>query len=200
MRKKYLVELLGTFILALIVRLSVAGEFVVPTPILAALTLALFVYSVGHISGAHFNPAVTLGLLSIRKISLRNALPYIGVQFVGAMLAIWVSNLLGVKLTPVSSNYFISGLAEGMGMFCFTFGIAAVVAGRVEKAMSGAVVGGSLLLGIALAALTGSVGILNPAVALAVQIFTPIYIVGPIIGSILGFNVYGFLNRPQVKR
>lgn len=68
---KYIAEAIGTFALTLAVGLSLAGEFPVSTPILAALTLGLFVYSVGHLSGTHLNPAVTIGAWSIKKFLMK---------------------------------------------------------------------------------------------------------------------------------
>ena len=62
-------ELLGTFLLAFLVHLSIGAHFPVPTPIIAGLTLGLIVYMLGGISGAHVNPAVTIALASIGKIS-----------------------------------------------------------------------------------------------------------------------------------
>lgn len=199
MKKKYLAECIGTFALALVVTLGLTGQFVVPVPLLAVLTLMLFVYSIGHISGTHLNPAVTLGLLSIKKISFRDAVLYIVAQLLGAVLAMVTANALGVQLLPGSGNAVSIGVAESIGMFFFTFGIASVVAGSVHKAASGLVVGGSLLLGIAFAVLAGSAGVLNPAVAFSIQLFTPMYILGPIVGSILGFNAYAFLDSKSGK-
>jgi glycerol uptake facilitator-like aquaporin len=56
-------------------------------------------------------------------------------------------------------------------------------------------VGGSLLLGVAFSVLLGAGGVLNPAVAYALQLFSPMYILGPIFGSLLGFNLYAWLNQ-----
>jgi glycerol uptake facilitator-like aquaporin len=83
--------------------------------------------------------------------------------------------------------------AELLGTFFFTFGIASVVYGKTPSAMSGVVVGGSLLLGISIAALLGSNGVLNPAVAFGIGSFGFAYVFGPIVGSILGMQAYKYL-------
>lgn len=193
--KKYIAELLGTFALTLVVGLSLSGNFPLPTPMAAALVLGLFVYSIGHISGTHINPAVTIGLWSIKKITTNDALYYIGAQFIGGLLAALVIKMtLGIHSLPVTDSLMVM-CAEILGTFFFTFGIASVVYGKAPNSLSGIVVGGSLLFGITIAALVGSNGVLNPAVALGIGSFNLSYIVAPIIGSILGMNLYKYLSR-----
>lgn len=195
--KKYFVEALGTFALTLVVALSIAGSFPVSTPVLAALVLGLFVYSVGHISGTHINPAVTLGLWSIKKIRTAEALNYIGSQFIGACAAFFLASSLGdvgVSAGITVSNSWMVFVAELLGTFFFAFGIASVVYEKTPGHFSGFVVGGSLLLGITIAALLGSNGVLNPAVAFGIGSFGLMYVLGPIIGSILGMQVYRSLE------
>lgn len=191
--KKYLVEALGTFALTLVVALSLVGDFPLATPVLAALTLGLFVYSVGHISGTHINPAVTIGAWSLGKITLSDALLYIVSQFVGAGIALAVASSVGFVGAAGPSSVSL-GVAELLGTFFFTFGIASVVYGRVNQTCSGAMVGGSLLLGITIAVLLGSAGVLNPAVAFGIGSFQLMYILGPIIGSVLGMQAYKFVS------
>lgn len=189
--KKYVAEMFGTFTLSFLVFLSVSGTFMVPTPVLAALCLTMFVYAIGSISGAHLNPAVTIGLFSIKKIKLDEAIKYIVFQFLGALLAVFVLKQLSVAIvSPVAGGY-KEFLAEMLGMVVFTFGIASVV---YDKA-PGFIIGGSLLLGISLAALIGSAGILNPAVALTLHAFFPTYLGGEIIGSLIGFSLYRWLKH-----
>lgn len=188
--KKYIAEFLGAGALTLIVALSLKGAFPIPTPFLAALTLGLFVYSIGHISGAHLNPAVTIGAWSIQKISTNQAVGYVLSQAIGAIVAMLIANSFysGVAVTPPDTAQIF--MAELFGTFFFTFGIASVIYGKTPAQLSGVVIGGSLLLGIAFASLMGSSGLLNPAVALGAGSFNLAYLLGPIAGSLLGMNVY----------
>ncbi len=187
---KYIVEAFGAGVLTLVVGLSLAGTFPVPTPVLAALTLGLFVYSVGHVSGVHINPAVTIGVWSIGKIGNKDAFLYLVSQFVGASLALMFMGATIVATELTIDNSSLIGLAEFIGTFLFTFGIASVIYGKVPSSLSGVVVGGSLLLGITVAVLLGSNGMLNPAVAFGTGSFGIMYVLGPVIGAVLGMQAY----------
>jgi aquaporin Z len=198
----YVSEAVGTFFLAFVVLLSTNGSFTaVPTAVLAALTLGVCVYTLGSISGTHINPAVTIGAWSIGKISSTNAMYYIVSQFVGGAVAWLVAQKVFavVSVAPAVISSFSSNvvLAEAVGALIFTFGIAAAVYGRAEKSVSGLVVGVSLLLGISLSVGLGAGGILNPAVALALSSFNLSYLLGPIVGGILGFNLYKFIAEEK---
>ncbi|PIZ66697.1 hypothetical protein CO051_00295 [Candidatus Roizmanbacteria bacterium CG_4_9_14_0_2_um_filter_39_13] len=199
MYQKYLAEYFGTLTLTLVVILSLAGIFPVSTPVLAAITLGLFVYSVGHISGTHLNPAVTIGLLAIKKINSSDALSYIMVQIFGAITALIIGMFMGISYEIVAENNLMIGIAETAGMILFSFGIASVVFGNVHKAVSGVVIGGSLFMGIAIAALMGSNGVLNPAVAVGIKSFSLMYMLGPIVGSVIGMKLYEFIQSGQPK-
>lgn len=191
--KKYLSELLGTFGLTLAVLLSLAGTLPVSTPVMAALTLGLFVYSLGHVSGTHINPAVTIGLWSVKKIGSIQAAGYIVAQLVGAWLAQWVSHAMGENVPHfIAANSLAVGGAEAIGAFFFAFGIASVVFGRAPVGSSGAVIGGSLLFGISLAASVSN-GVLNPAVAMGIGSLSTAYIFGPIVGATFGMWAYRWL-------
>jgi glycerol uptake facilitator-like aquaporin len=198
MNSKLMAEGVGTFVLALVVVSSVAGVAAIPTPVAAGLTLGLFVYSIGKVSGCHINPAVTVGLWSINKMSGTEAMRYIAAQIVGAVAAVLFLRALfdlgnlSFALVPESGAVF---LAEAIGAMLFTFGIASVVSGRVHDAMSGLVVGGSLLLGIVVAVQLGSGGILNPAVAFALGSLSVSYIAGALVGAVLGMQLYRHLQR-----
>lgn len=195
-QRKYLAELIGTFILCMAVNLSLAGAFVVGTPFAAGIALGLCVYTLGGVSGAHFNPAITAGLWSIGKITGKHTGYYIAAQIVGAALAVLFIKH-GLKIEPsnliAANSPKIIG-AEFVGAFVFAFGVAAAMHGKISAGASGLAVGGSLLLGIALAAAAGSNAVLNPAVALAIGTYSLSYLIGPIVGAILAMWVYRYLS------
>lgn len=197
MSNKLLAEGFGTFTLALTVLLSVTViDSVLVTPVLAALVLGLFVYSIGSVSGCHINPAVTLGLWSIGKVSTGDSVMYIVAQVVGALAAFLVVAFtvggvalgMGVESTTVL-------IAEFVGTALFTFGIASVVYGNVSDHASGLVIGGSLLLGIVTAVHLGSGGLLNPAVGVALGMVSVTYIAGAVLGAIAGMQLYKCLSK-----
>lgn len=195
--KKYLAEFVGTFALSFVVLLAVAnGSTIIAIPVIAGLTLALFVYTIGAVSGCHINPAVTLGLLSIKKVSTKDAVYYIISQMAAAFVAIIIAKFLGlsnvVGISVWSTKVFF---AEMVGTFFFAFGIASVVYGKIKESMTGLVIGGSLLFGILIAVFAGSDGILNPAVATALSSLTLVYLLAPIVGSVLGFHVYKYIIK-----
>ncbi len=195
-KRVFVAELIGTFALAFAVRLSIIHTLPVAiTPIVAALVVGLFVYTIGPVSGCHINPAVTIGLLSVRKLRLSHALYYVLAQLLGSCGALLLTSALtGVPLSVgVEQPLLTIAFAEALGTAFLAFGIASVVEGKTPAPAAGIVIGGSLLLGI-LVASPFSVGILNPAVALALladELF--LYAVAPIVGSIAGFWAYRFI-------
>lgn len=189
---KYLAELIGTFFLALAVSLSILNDFPLATPVVAGLTLGLFVYTLGGISGAHFNPAVTLGLFSAKKINAKDTIFYIVAQMIGGVLAMMVTKLLlnsaaGVLVS--ATNTWQVGLIEAIGTFILAFGVSAVIHHKVDDDASGIVIGGSLLLGIMTTSGLSN-GVLNPAVAFAIGSWSFMYVLGPILGAIAAVWTY----------
>ena len=100
--KKYLGEVLGTFFFVLSIGLAVqfGGEM---TALAIGVALMVLVYAGAHISGAHFNPAVTLGLAVSGKHSWSQVIPYWISQLLGAVLAGYlVTWIVGSALTTVA--------------------------------------------------------------------------------------------------
>lgn len=205
MKHAYLAEFVGTYTLALVVLIMVASGSTM-TPFVAAITVMVFVYTIGHVSGTHINPAVTIALWYIRRISSNDALSYIAAQCIGALGAMGTAWMLipGLpsKLTSVQTlvtNKPAVGIAEGLGAAILVFGLLAVATGRVKQELSGVVIGGSLLVGIMIAS-SASNAILNPAVALALGSINILYIAAPIIGAALGARLYLMVSPEDHKK
>lgn len=189
--QKYFAELLATFMLTFAVLTSVAVALPIPTPLLAALVVGIFVYTIGPISGAHINPAVTLAVLVLGKIEGRDAGFYVLAQVLGAAIAFGISKLVfGFEYPSEMAPFDTMVLAgEVLGAFVLMFGISSVVIGKVKAEVSGLVIGGSLLLGLMVASGMSN-AVLNPAVALGVGTVSVVHILAPIVGTILGALAY----------
>lgn len=92
--KKYIVEFLGTFFLVLTIGLS-------GNPLTISAVLVGLIYMGGHISKAHYNPAVTIAFYLNAKIDKKDVWPYWVAQFAGALLAGAIAYLVTGKATPV---------------------------------------------------------------------------------------------------
>jgi glycerol uptake facilitator-like aquaporin len=190
-----IMEGIGTFLLASVVLVGSHDLLgLIPTALAAGVTLGIFVYVAGSTSGAHINPAVTIALASIHKIDGKQAIAYIVAQLAGAFLALKIfqgfNDFTGDMVASNNGVMFF----EAIGTFVLLFGISAVVHGKVDKAATGAAVGGSLLIGIMIAA-QASAGVLNPAVALALWSVNPATILGPIAGAIAGVWTFKMLVK-----
>ncbi len=184
--QEYAAEFLGTFALCFVVWLSVAFQMPFSTPVMAAVTLGLFVYTVGGISGAHLNPAVTIGMFSANKIKTNDALMYVVCQLAGAAVAMTVGRLMSGQIASVTHAVTLTaGIGEAIGAFFLAFGVMSATIQKIPPAAAGLVVGSSLLIGI-YAAFPFSNAIINPAVALSVNSFGPMEILGPLVGAVCG--------------
>ena len=163
--KKYLIELLGTFFLVFAVGNAVIGGHAL-APIGIGLTLAVMIFAGGHISGAHFNPAVTLAVWIRGRCPTKDVVPYIAAQVIGAVLAGFLVTFLRGKGTAgdiVVAKAIVAELA-------FTFALAWVVLntatakGTANNSFYGAAIGLTVTAGaIAVGDISG--GAFNPAVA-----------------------------------
>ncbi|MFH0873635.1 MAG: aquaporin [Candidatus Komeilibacteria bacterium] len=193
--KKYIAEFIGSLFLTLVVALSLASGSAVPIPMAAGLTFGLLVYATGHISGAQINPIVTIGLWFWKKIKAKQAGLYIIAQFLGAWGAMIIIKYMKViPATVVVVNSVPVFLAEMIGSIVFTFGVAAVVSGKVRESLGGVVIGAALMVGIILAGAVSN-GTLNPAVAYGIRSFSWVYLLAPIVGSLIGMNLFRWLNK-----
>jgi glycerol uptake facilitator len=186
-----------------------------------AFAFAIFaaVYSVGHISGCHINPAVTLALLATRKIDTTTAAGYIGAQLAGAFIGAGLTLIilsgndpaaLGLGAVSVNdkSGLGIGFAAEVIGTAILVFTVfGAAVDGRAPAGFAGIVIG-FIVYGIIILVgpITGAA--LNPArqigpelLGLAIGAKThldqllPVYIAGPIVGGLVGAFAYQFIGH-----
>src|SRR5882762_2386701 len=91
--KKYITEFIGTFFLVLTVGLTVNGGAGNMAPLAIGAALMVMIYAGGHISGGHYNPAVTLAVLIRGRIRTGDALVYMGSQLAGAVAASLIVNV-----------------------------------------------------------------------------------------------------------
>jgi len=165
------------------------------------LILGAWITAVGSISGAHFNPAVTLGFLSIRKIELKTALAYIGVQLVGGLAGAYSSRFLipnnvgrvvsnGVPQISISSNFNQAVALEALMTFFLMSAIIGTIVNPKAPKLGGLWVGLTLIVMILLGGpVTGAA--LNPARAFGPAVVSGVwtaqiaYWIGPIVGAIV---------------
>lgn len=118
---------------------------------------------IGKVSGSHINPAVTLGLMTVRKISVGTGLLYIVAQIAGAFLALGLGRLLD-RSFPETDPQVNAMWFEMLGVALLVFVVTRVVLIDAPPAASALAIGIALMTGIAIAG-GSSGGILNPAVA-----------------------------------
>ena len=172
---KYIAEFIGTFFLVLTIGCTVVGGGTgVIAPLAIGAALMVMVYAGGHISGAHYNPAVTLGVLIRGKVMVADVIPYILAQIAGgAAAALLVSKCLraGVAVTAMTPNVGMALLAE----FLFTFALvyvvlnAATADGTSGNSFYGLAIGMTVMTGaFAVGDISG--GAFNPAVAIGISL------------------------------
>jgi glycerol uptake facilitator protein len=170
----------------------------------AALVYGLFIIVFGSKIVAHLNPAVTIGLWTIRKINTISAILYIVLQVAAGYCALRVGEyFLNTTLSKTATGGFNWRvmIAEGLGALVFSLALAAALnhsdreLNLQEKAL---LVGFGLFVGIVVASLAGN-GIINPAVAVSLKAFSWAYVLGPIVGAIVGFNLYETLLVKNFK-
>jgi len=170
--KKYLVEFIGTFFLVFTVGAAVrSGSFLAPIAI--GSILMVMIYAGGHISGGHFNPAVTLAVWLRGKSDAKDALAYWAAQFLAGLVAALI--VVAVCDPPVRGATWHLTKASLEVEFLFTFALAWVVLnvatakGTAGNSFYGLAIGFTLLAGVvSVGGISG--GAFNPAVGLGVYL------------------------------
>jgi aquaporin Z len=215
MLPRLVTEFIGTFVLVATIGFVVLQDapFAPFAPLAIGSALMVAVYMGGHISGAHYNPAVTLGVWMRGKLDTRMVAPYMAAQLLGAIVAaVFVQMLMSTTFMPApgpTATMMDALLAE----LVFTFVLVLVV---LNVATDEATAGNSyygLAIGFTVMAAAYAVGAIsggafNPAVGLGPAVVhaaggNPIghawlYLVGPLLGGALAAMVYR-LQRPATR-
>ncbi|MEO7306145.1 MAG: aquaporin [Ferruginibacter sp.] len=200
---KYITELIGTFFLVMGAALGGA--------IGASLALMIMIYAGGHISGAHYNPAVTLSVWMRGKIDMKDAVMYWIFQLAGAIVAAVIVAFIFDKQGDGSCIIAEDGgtkaiIAELLGTFALAYVVlnVATAKGTSGNSFYGLAIGGTVL---AMATVLGqfSGGAFNPAVAVGLCIQKSMcwaqiwmYLVGALGGGALAAIIFS-LNNPDDK-
>lgn len=180
------------------------------------------VYSVGHISGCHINPAVTIALAATRKVDWSTAAAYIGAQLVGAILGAVLTLLVlignnpatlglgSVSYNPATSGMLVAIVAEAIGTAILVFTVfGSAVDGRAPAGFAGIIIG-FIVYGIIILVgpITGAA--LNPARQVGPLVVEGIigyakfaehlgqivvYLVGPVVGGLAGAFLYEYVGH-----
>ncbi|PRQ25057.1 putative major intrinsic protein [Rosa chinensis] len=216
--QKVIAEVLGTYFMILtgcgsvVVNLNTENTVSFPgIAIVWGLVVMVLIYSVGHISGAHFNPAVTIAFATTKRFPWKQVPPYIAAQVLGSTFASGTLRLLFNK----HQDHFVGTSPSGTPLqslvieFIITFYLMFVVSGvatdnRAIGELAGLAVGSTVLLNVLFAGPISGAS-MNPARSLGPAIVSNhyknlwIYIVSPILGAVSGalvYNLIRFTDKP----
>jgi aquaporin Z len=204
--QKYLTEFIGTFFLTLTACLTVSGERPIPALAIGS-SLMIMVYMGGHISGGHYNPAVSLAVLLRKKFPSSDFVPYVISQLLGATAAAWIAYLVVGKTINVAPGAGVSITSALLVEALFTFALALTVLNVAcsEKTKGNSFYGLAIGFTVVVGAFAGgwiSGGAFNPAVGTGPNVINAlfgggtwgniwIYYAGPLAGGALAAVVFG---------
>ncbi|MGE0159767.1 MAG: MIP/aquaporin family protein [Gemmatimonadales bacterium] len=210
MTKKLVVEGIGTFFLVLTIGQVVlepgAGSF---APLAIGSALMVMIYAGGHVSGAHYNPAVTLGVWMRGRASSSDLGGYWAAQLAGAVLAAAIVRMLkgGGVAAPIDLPIVPALIAEFLFTFALVFVVLNVATTRGNEGNShyGLAIGFTVMVGAyAVGGISG--GAFNPAVAVGITLLGIasaadiwIYLVANALGAAAAAGVFNALDLGQDK-
>lgn len=222
--KKYLAEFIGTFWLVfggcgsalLAAAFPGVGIGLVGVSFAFGLTVLTIAYSLGHISGAHLNPAVTVGLWVAGRVNTNDVLPYVVAQILGAITAACFLYLIvtgnGSSIgsfaangygehSPGNYNLIAAFITELVMTFMFLLIILGATDEKAPKGFAGIAIGLALTL-IHLVSIPVTNTSVNPARSISQALFAGgwalaqvwLFIVVPLIGAVLAGMVYKYFK------
>jgi aquaporin Z len=198
--QRYITEFIGTFFLVLVVAMTGNAAAI-------GVTLMVMIFAGGHISGAHYNPAVTLAVLLRKKISSGDAIIYMVVQviaaIVAALIARWYSGSKEVFTMDLTDKVAPALVGELIGTFALAYVVLNVATSRGTTGNSfyGLAIGSTVF---AMAITFGNIsgGAFNPAVAVGATVVKAfalkniwIYLVGCFGGALVAALVFNYINE-----
>ena len=202
--QKLLTEFIGTFFLSLTISVSVIHHEYEYMPFAIASTLMVVIYAGGHISGAHYNPAVTISVYLRGSCNKDDVLPYIASQILAAVIAALVADRFLTTKEYYDVELFTLGSEAVVAEFLFTFLLAYVIlnVATTESKSGNGYYGASIALVVLAGAIAvGSISLasFNPAVTSALIISGKIsfsaswmHFLPQLVGAILATYVYKF--------
>jgi aquaporin Z len=215
---KYVAEFIGTFFLIIIGTGAIIINNTYPNAlghlgisIAFGAVILVMIYTCGHVSGAHFNPAVTIAFSVWGKFDKKHIIPYIVSQILGAicgslLLRSLFGNVynLGATLPNYPAGHGSSTTAfvfEVIFTFCLMFVIMSVATdSKAEGSFAGIVIGLTVMMGAAVAGPISG-GSFNPARSIGPALVSGnlnhiwIYILAPIVGAVLASGLYTFMRK-----
>lgn len=188
-------EFLGTATLvmvALVLANTTAVSYFIATSVAVALGVVIMLF--GVTGRWHFNPAVTFGVWSARKMPTLDAVGYVIAQLLGGLGAwqLW-QYLSNQALTAQSTSW--NGrmaIAEFVGAAVLVAGYMAATYRKLDALHTALTVGGAFFAGIMIASVASS-GLLNPAIALGLRDWNAVSVLGPLAGGLVGVNLFAWL-------
>ncbi|XP_008787977.2 probable aquaporin NIP-type [Phoenix dactylifera] len=215
--QKLIAEAIGTFFVVFagcgsVIVNKMYGEVTFPGICITwGLIVMVMVYSVGHISGAHFNPAVTITFAVFRRFPLKQVPFYILAQVIGSILG---SGALYLLLSPEAEHFYgTTPVGSPIQSFAFeiiiSFSLMFVISGvatdtRAIGELAGIAVGSTIVINVFIAGPISGAS-MNPARTLGPAIIMNnykaiwVYILGPILGTLAGgftYNLIRFTDKP----
>ena len=207
--QKLLTEFIGTFFLSLAISVSIIHHEYEYMPFAIASTLMVVIYAGGHISGAHYNPAVTISVYLRGSCNKDDVLPYIASQILAAVIAALVADRFLTTKKYYDVELFTLGSEAVVAEFLFTFLLAYVIlnVATTESTSGNGYYGASIALVVLAGAIAvGSISLasFNPAVTSALIISGKIsfsaswmHFLPQLVGAILATYVYKFTMENQ---